>query len=81
MIAARAAGISFAGKLYSLHQLARGEIPAAVLSSSSLTLFKSVGTALQDLVFSELVVERARRAGIGTTLPVSLLEKSTLRGR
>jgi ornithine cyclodeaminase/alanine dehydrogenase len=81
MIAAKAAGIGFTDKLYSLQQLVRQEIPGKVLSSSSLTLFKSVGTALQDLVFSELLVERARRLGIGTTLPVALLEKSTLRGR
>jgi ornithine cyclodeaminase/alanine dehydrogenase len=81
MIAAKAAGVAFADKLYSLQQLIRQEIPSQALTASSLTLFKSVGTALQDLVFSELLVERARHAGIGITLPVALLEKSTLRGR
>ena len=79
MIAAKAAGVAFEGKLYSLQKLVRCEIPDHLLEQSSLTLFKSVGTALQDLVFAELVVERALASGLGKKLPVSLLEKTSLR--
>ena len=79
MIAAAQSGITFDAKLFSLRQLVRGEIPADMRRRSSLTLFKSLGSALQDLVFAEQLVDAAESAGIGTRLPASLIEKSSLR--
>jgi alanine dehydrogenase len=79
MIAAARAGVSFADKLFSLRQLVRGEIPQHHLKRPALRLFKSLGSALQDLVFAEWLVDRAKAKGIGTELPVSLVEKSGLR--
>lgn len=79
MIEAARAGLSFADKLFSLRQLVRGEIPQSHRKRPGLRLFKSLGSALQDLVFAEWLVDRAKAAGIGTELPVSLVEKSGLR--
>jgi alanine dehydrogenase len=39
-------------------------------SSSDITLFKSLGIALEDVAFGELVYQRALAAGIGKPLPV-----------
>ena len=40
---------------------------AASAPSGDLTIFKSVGTALQDMVTAELAYRRALAAGLGTT--------------
>lgn len=79
MIEASRAGVSFADKLFSLRNLIRGEIPQCFLARPSLRLFKSLGSALQDLVFAEWLVDRAKANGVGTEVPVSLVEKSSLR--
>jgi alanine dehydrogenase len=39
-------------------------------SPSDLTLFKSLGIALEDMAFGELVYQRALASGVGTPLPV-----------
>ena len=39
-------------------------------SPSDLTLFKSLGIALEDVAFGELVYQRALAAGVGTPLPI-----------
>ena len=39
-------------------------------SPSDLTLFKSLGIALEDVAFGELVYQRALAAGVGKPLPV-----------
>ncbi|MGZ5844906.1 MAG: ornithine cyclodeaminase family protein, partial [Xanthobacteraceae bacterium] len=39
-------------------------------SSSELTLFKSLGIALEDVAFAELVYQRALAAGVGKPIPV-----------
>jgi alanine dehydrogenase len=72
MIAAAGAGITFVDRLFSLRQLLRGSIPARFTQNPALTLFKSLGSALQDLVFAERLVEAAALAGVGTTLPAGL---------
>lgn len=79
MIEARRVGVAFADRLFSLRQLVRGEISPKLLARPSLRLFKSLGSALQDMVFAEWLVDRANAGGFGTTLPVSLVEKSGLR--
>jgi alanine dehydrogenase len=39
-------------------------------SPSELTLFKSLGIALEDVAFAELVYQRALAAGAGRPIPV-----------
>src|SRR5262249_61413262 len=39
-------------------------------SSSDLTLFKSLGIALEDVAFAELVYQRALAAGVGRPIPI-----------
>jgi ornithine cyclodeaminase/alanine dehydrogenase-like protein (mu-crystallin family) len=39
-------------------------------SRSDLTLFKSLGIALEDVAFAELVYQRALAAGVGRPLPI-----------
>ena len=39
-------------------------------SRSDLTLFKSLGIALEDMAFGELVYQRALAAGVGRPLPI-----------
>jgi alanine dehydrogenase len=39
-------------------------------SPSDLTLFKSLGIALEDMAFGELVYQRALAAGVGKPMPV-----------
>jgi ornithine cyclodeaminase/alanine dehydrogenase-like protein (mu-crystallin family) len=39
-------------------------------SPDDLTLFKSLGIALEDLAFGELVYQRALTAGIGKPMPI-----------
>jgi len=40
-------------------------------SDNDITLFNSVGIALQDLAIGKLIVERARQAGIGVEINLS----------
>ena len=39
-------------------------------SRSDLTLFKSLGIALEDVAFGELVYQRALAAGVGKPMPI-----------
>ena len=39
-------------------------------SPSDLTLFKSLGIALEDVAFAELVYQRALAAGVGRPIPI-----------
>jgi ornithine cyclodeaminase/alanine dehydrogenase len=74
MLAAAAAGVAFAGKLVSLNELLMGGADERIARSRR-TLFKSVGSALQDVVVAELAFERATALGLSTELPMSLYEK------
>ena len=76
LLAAAKAGISFADKFISLHDLVQGRRPAAQ-GSDNIVLFKSVGSALQDMAVAELCLEMARSRGLGAELPVGL----TVKGR
>lgn len=78
MIAATQAGVAFRDKLYSLHDLMLGRIPAALLAKPRAVLFKSVGSALQDIAIAELVAERAARLGLGTALDIDLHVKQSI---
>ncbi len=74
MIAARAEGVEVESKLRSLSALVRGTCTGR-RGAEEIVLFKSVGSALQDVAVAEMCLERATRQGLGTTLPVSLSVK------
>ncbi len=76
LLAAAKAGVAFADKVVSLHDLVQGRCSVAQ-TADNIVLFKSVGSALQDMVVSELCLAQARRRGMGTELPVGL----TVKGR
>ena len=76
LLAAAAAGVTFADKVIALHDLVQGR-RAAVQTAGNIVLFKSVGSALQDMAVAELCLAEARSRGMGTALPVGL----TVKGR
>ena len=61
------------GKLVALADLAGGNVPA--LDAGAITVFKSVGTALQDLVAAKVVYDRAVQNGIGTSVDLLRTKK------
>jgi ornithine cyclodeaminase/alanine dehydrogenase len=74
MLIARKAGVEFEQKIISLCDLVQGR-REAVQRADNIVLFKSVGSALQDIAVSELCLEKARSRGLGTQLPVGLTVK------
>jgi alanine dehydrogenase len=71
MLAASRSGIDFTHKLLSLNTVMRNRHPVRA-TPNGIVLYKSVGSALQDVVISEMLLSRARERGIGTKLPVSI---------
>jgi len=71
MLAAKADGVSFADKLIGLDQLITGSRKGRT-HPNQILIYKSVGGALQDLTVAAMCVQRAKSAGIGTRLPVSI---------
>lgn len=71
-LAAQAAGIDLAAKTVSLAQLASGQVPARE-SADQILLYKSVGSALQDVVIAEMLLRRARAAGRCSVLASTIL--------
>jgi alanine dehydrogenase len=71
-IAARAAGIDVGAKLVSLADVASGRV-APRRQAEDIVVYKSVGTALQDVVIAEMLLERARERGLLTALPGGIL--------
>lgn len=69
MLAARAAGIAFEHKIVPLADLVRG-LRSVRQTGDNITMFKSVGSGLQDIAVAELCYAKAREAGIGTFLPI-----------
>ena len=67
-----AAGVDIAAKLVSLADLLAGRITAR-RSPGGIVLYKSVGSALQDIVVAEMLHTRARQLGRGTVLPISIV--------
>ena len=74
LLAAVKAGVAFTDKVISLHDLVQGR-RMAVQTADNIVLFKSVGSALQDMAVAELCLEQARSRGFGTVLPVGLAVK------
>lgn len=74
MIAARAAGIEFHDKAFSLADLMSGACNEQ-LKRAKAPLFKSVGGGLQDIVVAELILTKAIEAGLATPLPIEFKKK------
>jgi alanine dehydrogenase len=70
--------IEFKSKLVSLNQLVSGQATARA-ATAVLPLFKSVGSAIQDLAVAELALEKAAAAGLATPLPMRFLTKGRQR--
>ena len=70
-IAATKAGVDFKSKLVPLSDLVAGRI-APRRSDTDIVLYKSVGSALQDVVVAEMLLARARQLGRGVEMPVSI---------
>ncbi|WP_254606761.1 ornithine cyclodeaminase family protein [Burkholderia contaminans] len=72
-IAAARAGVVLADKLFPLAELAAGQLtPRRADTDTDIVLYKSVGSALQDVVIAEMLLARAIRQGLGTPLPASI---------
>jgi ornithine cyclodeaminase/alanine dehydrogenase-like protein (mu-crystallin family) len=69
-IAAHAAGIDLAGKMVALTDLASGKV--ARPQGDAITVYKSVGSALQDIVIAEMIFDRAGEAGLFFEMPQSI---------
>jgi alanine dehydrogenase len=74
MLAAAAAGAELTSKVSSLNALMMGDLADRV-AASSCRLFKSVGSALQDIVVAELAYERATARGLTTPLAMDFHTK------
>ncbi|RQV69830.1 ornithine cyclodeaminase family protein [Burkholderia cenocepacia] len=71
-IAAVRAGVPVADKLVPLSALAAGQV-APRKADTDIVLYKSVGSALQDVVVAEMLFERAKQYGRGVPLPASIV--------
>jgi alanine dehydrogenase len=71
MLDARAANVEFEPKMATLADLVQGHC-AGRRRADEIIMFKSVGSALQDIAVAELCFDRARAQGIGSALPVGL---------
>ena len=70
-IAAAKAGVDLASKLTPLSSIA-GNAVRPRLSDDDIVLYKSVGSALQDIVLAEMLFERAQERGLGVVLPSTI---------
>ncbi|WP_329343445.1 ornithine cyclodeaminase family protein [Streptomyces sp. NBC_01352] len=68
MIAAKEEGVVLDGKITSLADVVAGRVSARP-SPDAVVLYKSVGTALQDLAVAAMCFRRAAEAQIGTPMP------------
>jgi alanine dehydrogenase len=69
LIAARASGVDVAGRVSSLADLVRGACQGRA-HHGQVVLYKSVGSAAQDLAVAAMCVRAALDGGIGTRVPV-----------
>jgi ornithine cyclodeaminase/alanine dehydrogenase len=70
LVAARQAGIE-PRRSGSLADLVGGREPGRT-SGDEIVVYKSVGSAVQDLAVAAMCVRRAREAGVGATLPIRI---------
>jgi alanine dehydrogenase len=62
-------GVAVADDLVEIGELAAGQAPGRV-SDEQITLYKSVGVAVQDAAAAALVLQAAQEQGLGTTLEI-----------
>ena len=74
MLAAARDGVEFEDKVVSLNHLLSRD-GADLVSVATMPLFKSVGSALQDLAVAELAFDKAVSQGLSTPLPMAFLTK------
>ncbi|MHA4871881.1 ornithine cyclodeaminase family protein [Duganella sp. PWIR1] len=70
-LTAAAAGVDVEAKLASLNDIASGAVPGR-RSADDIVIYKSVGTALQDVVIAEMLFHKADAAGSYVTLPSTI---------
>lgn len=70
-IAAAAKGVDVAGKTVSLADVASGRVPGRKLAED-IVIYKSVGTALQDVVIAEMLFRKAQTEGRYITMPKTI---------
>ncbi len=70
MLAATRAGVDFAGKLAPLSDFVGGLVSAG---PQDIVLYKSVGSALQDVVIAEMLLVQARHKGLGCEMLRSIV--------
>lgn len=71
MLAAAAAGVEYSTKMVSLAAVISGQATGRI-SDNCIVLYKSVGSAMQDLVVAETCMRRAEAVSLGTKLPVTI---------
>lgn len=71
-LAAARAGIRLEPKTVALSAMVAGQ-GTVRRGADDIVIYKSVGSALQDIVMAELLLERARAQGCGVALPVSIV--------
>jgi len=74
-INARKAGVKFDGKVFDLPDLVKGKLDAKV-RAAGITMYRSAGTGLQDVVVAELAWRRATEQGLAVELPMQLFHKT-----
>lgn len=74
MLAAAKAGVNFSGKMIAIADLMQGKHKVEQ-RHDNIILFKSVGSALQDIAVSEMCLKNARSRGMGMRLPMALTVK------
>lgn len=72
-IAAATAGIDLTGKTRSLAELLQGKLPP--IDHGAINVFKSVGSALQDVAVATMVLKQANAAGRSVPLDITLTPK------
>ena len=70
-LAAKAAGVDLGSKTISLADLVAGRHPGRT-SSDQILVYKSVGSAVQDIAVAAMCLAEARRHGLGVPLPISI---------
>ncbi|MEU1268277.1 ornithine cyclodeaminase family protein [Streptomyces sp. NPDC005799] len=71
LIAAREAGIDISDRITSLAGLVGGIVPGRT-GDRQIVLYKSVGSAVQDLAVAAMCARRARESGLGIELPIRI---------
>ncbi|MER8003941.1 ornithine cyclodeaminase family protein [Streptomyces sp. NPDC095613] len=70
LLAASVEGMDLTDAIVSLADVTAGRVKGRT-SADQITVYKSVGSGLQDLTVAAMCVERTKAAGRGTTLPVT----------